>query len=588
MSVRVVRAAVAAGLLAAGFGPLAAPQAAVPACLTWTDPTSDSAVLDTTQLAPATNDATLDIVGAAIESTGGELTMAVKLADLPAAPTNRMQADRFSFRFVAAGKTVVFTTTRTSAGVVTTAWTVAGTAKTQKVTASYDLPSDTVVMTIPMADFTEGSGFAAGAVTRTFVAESRGYVSTPAGSLVPIWDTARAPMWHTHTIGGACVPAPATAPLGAPRAGCNITPDATGDGKLSVPNAPAAEHPDNDPDLDILGVVGETTDSDLRFYVRVNKLATGPARGNGHNFEVAFVAPGGKEVSIDASELPSAMYTGGVLTETPRVIVGGTVVTTVPSYAVFDRTASMVTFGLDQASLAAATGTPIVANDELTTVYAESRAVVGALFFPADEAPNTAAAGIVYKVGTNKCFSPPASKLTALAPVRVQYGDTATVSAKLVDEEAGTPLAGKAVRFAVGTDTATATTDAAGVARTTLKSTKTAGTYSMAVSFAGDSTADGVTAPASFTVLTEATKLTLAVAKSGAKRTVTATLKDDDGQALAGQRIVWKINGKQVATATTNSRGQAVLKTAKPTQTVLAEYAGLTGKYARSSRSARV
>ena len=37
------------------------------------------------------------------------------------------------------------------------------------------------------------------------------------------------------------------------------------------------------------------------------------------------------------------------------------------------------------------------------------------------------------------------------------------------------------------------------------------------------------------------------------RRTVTATLLDNDKHAIAGQKVVWYVNGKKVATLTTDS-----------------------------------
>jgi hypothetical protein len=172
--------------------------------------------------------------------------------------------------------------------------------------------------------------------------------------------------------------------------------------------------------------------------------------------------------------------------------------------------------------------------------------------------------------------------------VKTQFSDAAAVKAKLVSA-AGAPLVGKTVTFTLAGKTATGTTGADGVASATLDPGVVAGTaYTLVAAFAGDSSAGAATVSTPFTVTVEATKLTLKVVKSGSARTVYATLKDDDGKALAGQPVTWYINGKKISTPTTNSAGQVVLKTAKPTQTVMAKFAGVSGKYAPVSVSAKV
>ncbi|HEV2891728.1 MAG TPA: hypothetical protein VGX28_15255 [Frankiaceae bacterium] len=84
-----------------------------------------------------------------------------------------------------------------------------------------------------------------------------------------------------------------------------------------------------------------------------------------------------------------------------------------------------------------------------------------------------------------------------------------------------------------------------------------------------------------------ATALSLTVAKRGSSRTVTARLTAA-GKPLAGQTVTWLVNGKKVGTATTTSAGTAVLTTAKPTQTVTVEFAGVADQYLASRATARV
>src|SRR5690348_11245745 len=72
----------------------------------------------------------------------------------------------------------------------------------------------------------------------------------------------------------------AGAPAGYPAAGCFDLSDVAGDA-----HALNANNPNNDPDLDILGLALETTGKDLKAFVKVNKLGDGPsASTDGHRY----------------------------------------------------------------------------------------------------------------------------------------------------------------------------------------------------------------------------------------------------------------------------------------------------------------
>jgi hypothetical protein len=73
-------------------------------------------------------------------------------------------------------------------------------------------------------------------------------------------------------------------PAGFPKAGCFDFADDSGDAHPLNGNSPT------DPDLDILGVALETTGKDLKAYIKVNKLADGPATStDGHRYTLTFV-----------------------------------------------------------------------------------------------------------------------------------------------------------------------------------------------------------------------------------------------------------------------------------------------------------
>lgn len=76
-------------------------------------------------------------------------------------------------------------------------------------------------------------------------------------------------------------------PAGYPTAGCFDFADASGDSHWLNGNNPS------DPDLDILGLALERTATDLKAYIKVNKLADGPSMStDGHRFTFTFLFNG--------------------------------------------------------------------------------------------------------------------------------------------------------------------------------------------------------------------------------------------------------------------------------------------------------
>lgn len=79
----------------------------------------------------------------------------------------------------------------------------------------------------------------------------------------------------------------ASLPAGYPVAGCFDFTDASGDSHWLNGNNPS------DPDLDILGVSLERTATDLKAYIKVNKLGDGPsASTDGHRYTLNFIFNG--------------------------------------------------------------------------------------------------------------------------------------------------------------------------------------------------------------------------------------------------------------------------------------------------------
>lgn len=192
------------------------------------------------------------------------------------------------------------------------------------------------------------------------------------------------------------------------------------------------------------------------------------------------------------------------------------------------------------------------------------------------------------------CFGPPPTSLGSVTVAPADVTDTSTMSAILLDEN-GKALAGKPLTFTVNDGTGrkvTATTDANGKATAVYGPIKSrAGTYPVTVSFPGETALKASTATGTLTVSAEASSFKpLKVTKPTAKtRTVTATLVDDSNHPIGGVAITWWVNGKKVANAKTASNGTAVLKSAKPGQTVQAKFAGVSGMFlAATSKAAKV
>jgi hypothetical protein len=382
-------------------------------------------------------------------------------------------------------------------------------------------------------------------------------------------------------------------PEGYPAADCATFEDGKGDGK-ATPLAASGQTPGqqpNDPDLDSTGVAIGTTSTDLVVHMRIDKLAAKPATtGNGHQFEISF-SHNAKAVQVYTSQVdaqtaslrgamksaydasagaaPWAPDTGAKVATKydPRLKVDAT----------YDLTNSVVILTVDKASLETVTGKP-VDGATLTAVSAATKLLVGPdRAIPADTISAEKPADQIYVVGDNRCFGPPDTALTNLGKATLQYGDAATVSAKLL---AGTkPLAGKTVTFTLAGKSATAQTGEDGIATTTLAPGAVAGSYSLVASFAGDGTGKASTVSTPFTITQEKTKLTLTVAKSGTRRTVTAKLLDDDNHVVTGQTVNWYVNGKKVSSASTSATGAVTLTTAVAGQTVVADFPAVTGKY---------
>jgi hypothetical protein len=281
------------------------------------------------------------------------------------------------------------------------------------------------------------------------------------------------------------------------------------------------------------------------------------------------------EVPFDANSYPQANMGTGANDQLPGFTAS---IDPQTDYVVWTAPRAQIEKNLD---------TRLADGDQFTAIFAKT---IQNLAVKLDNADETAfpADKAVYVVGDDYCFGPPPTTLGELGSGEVQYGDPLTLSAKLLDE-AGEPLAGQPVTFAVAGESGAppaGTTGEDGVARATYRPTLKAGTYALTATFAGNATAARSKVTGTVVVKTEGTAFKpLQVARpSTTARTVTATLLDDDGKAVTGQKVDFYVNGKKAGSPMpTDAAGRTVFKAAKPGQTVQARLPAVTGKYAAAS-----
>ena len=162
---------------------------------------------------------------------------------------------------------------------------------------------------------------------------------------------------------------------------------------------------------------------------------------------------------------------------------------------------------------------------------------------------------------------PPAQRATSLSFTEGnagggQFSDAATFEAALTDTESGAPLEGEDVTFTLtgadGTSSWTDTTDADGVATTTVTLDRAPGAYQLSARYAGDDDNLGSADEVPFVVDKEDTDLTLRIEGKNSKRTLVATLVDRDSSAgVAGRVVDFVSDGSVLGSSTTNADGVA-------------------------------
>ena len=610
--------ALSAGLLAAVLVPLT--QASAASCASWTDGKGDAT---TRQLpVPPLADAQLDIVSASLGTVGKDVVGTITTAGLGSGSSDA--GDEFRFRFTIAEQDVIFYVDRTAplgrevdvtAGFFNFTGRTSGDAK-----AEFDVKTKTVKLTGAIDELTKAVGKpVSGLAVSNLKAETFNQVLF--GSITPAkYDEAATPA--KPVIGTACTfdggsapaaapapaasggatPAPSPASSGsasprpsssaAPSSSPSPSPSPSGSGRPSASPSASASAPrpeptvpvpaagcfgfedpkgdarpsgqaPNDPDLDILSVTGRTTDEDLAGHLRIDRLAARPSLPvfSGHRFEYQFTV-GQKVVLLRADA------------QGPGVaLVNGAAAPDLKVNAVFDTVSSQVVLSVTRESLETVLDREVPEGTFLEAQVGRSVARTAApVVSPADTASTTDAARARYTVGDNTCFAP---KLSVSLPAEVQTSDSALVSVAMTTSD-GRVAPGQTVTARVGDGRAVSgTTDAQGTVNLSVPVTDAAGVQQLAVRSKG-SAGEGELL-SELRVLVERTLLSTRVSGTGAARTVTAVLTDDDSprRALARQRLVFSFGGRSVP-ATTDSSGRASVRVPAGS-TVDVAYAGRSG-----------
>jgi hypothetical protein len=270
---------------------------------------------------------------------------------------------------------------------------------------------------------------------------------------------------------------------------------------------------------------------------------------------------------------PAASGNGTVANTTAKFVSGGSgptwLVVTSPRDEV-EKQSGPITNGVDVFKNIVGTTTTFTSSNEHPTVDTTS-------------ATGTAAQ---YTAGDGWCFGQ--TTITSIAAPAAVYHHSTALSATLLDRD-GNPVAGQKLTFTVkdGKSAAlTGTTDESGVATVNYGPIAApAGTYPVTVAFAGEGTSfEASTAVGKVTVTAQKSAFTaLKVTKPSAiKRTVTTTLLDDLKKPIAGVHVDWYVNGKKVASVTTDKTGRAAFGGAKAGQKVQARFAGKSGYWLAS------
>jgi RHS repeat-associated protein len=177
--------------------------------------------------------------------------------------------------------------------------------------------------------------------------------------------------------------------------------------------------------------------------------------------------------------------------------------------------------------------------------------------------------------GGSTLVSNPATVVWTAVPTAViytgpsfgEYGDSLTLSARLIQATTGQPLAGQALTFTLGTQTLAGVTDATGTASVTLTPAMNPGAVPLSIAFAGSVGYGGSAASVLIAIHRDDTAIVYtgppAVA-NGQPQAVSAVLTDAQSHApLAGKTVTFSF-GPVTASGTTDATGTATASLTLP------------------------
>jgi hypothetical protein len=231
----------------------------------------------------------------------------------------------------------------------------------------------------------------------------------------------------------------------------------------------------------------------------------------------------------------------------------------------------LVSFGVKGANTASGTGTTNTSGQASFT-YTGTNAGTDAITASFTNEGGATATG---KASVN--WVPPTTATTlTVHPGTGDFADLTRVSAKLTNSSG--PVAGKTVTLTLnGSETCPGTTDATGIASCPITPGESAGSYTLAGSFAGDSMNLASSGSANFVVTHEETALFYtgpASALNGQPFTFSGHITTDDptaDTALGGETLTFTLgtgSGAQTCAGTTNSTGTASCTIASVSQPV--------------------
>jgi hypothetical protein len=180
--------------------------------------------------------------------------------------------------------------------------------------------------------------------------------------------------------------------------------------------------------------------------------------------------------------------------------------------------------------------------------------------------------------------------LTYTGVTTAVYNGAAALSATLTKTADGSPLSGRTIAFALGTQTCQGTTDSTGAATCTIANvTADSGSYSVSATYAGDALTKTATATKPFTV-TKAPTTTVAATPVVGNTTTPLSATLTSGSSPLVNKTMTLALGANTCTATTNASGVATCSVTTPNGTSAQYTATFAGDldYATSSDSQTV